>query len=297
MQLNSLLAAPELRGVARGRAARHRRAALHRRGQAARRGDLDRAPRRSRADVLRLAAAQRRWSTWMRTQRGTSSLRALVYFDEIFGYLPPVANPPSKAPLLKLLKQARAFGLGLVLATQNPVDLDYKALVERRHVDARPAADRARQGARARRARRAWRRPAASIARRLDQMLSSLGQAHVPPAQRAREAADLFETRWTMSYLRGPLAERNSSGCRCLTSPRPGAPAASKAGQAVGAAEQRAADGDRRPSRRAGQRPRPVRPPGSEQYFGPVTVTGGRPHSSARRASLHGQQTGHRRNA
>ncbi len=65
---------------------------------------------------------------WMRSQRGTSSLRAVIYFDEIFGFLPPVANPPSKAPLLTILKQARAFGLGLVVATQNPVDLDYKAL-------------------------------------------------------------------------------------------------------------------------------------------------------------------------
>src|SRR5262245_54481912 len=66
--------------------------------------------------------------SWMRLQRGTSTLRALVYFDEISGYLPPVAMPPSKTPLLTLLKQARAFGLGLTLATQNPVDLDYKAL-------------------------------------------------------------------------------------------------------------------------------------------------------------------------
>ena len=65
---------------------------------------------------------------WMRSQPGTSSLRALFYMDEIFGYFPPVANPPSKAPLLTLLKQARAFGLGIVLATQNPVDLDYKGL-------------------------------------------------------------------------------------------------------------------------------------------------------------------------
>ena len=65
---------------------------------------------------------------WTRRQTGTSSLRALVYMDEVFGYLPPVANPPSKLPLLTLLKQARAFGVGLVLATQNPVDLDYKAL-------------------------------------------------------------------------------------------------------------------------------------------------------------------------
>ena len=65
---------------------------------------------------------------WMRAQSGTTSLRALLYMDEIFGYFPPVANPPSKMPLLTLLKQARAFGLGVVLATQNPVDLDYKGL-------------------------------------------------------------------------------------------------------------------------------------------------------------------------
>ncbi|MCA1559278.1 MAG: ATP-binding protein [Acidobacteria bacterium] len=65
---------------------------------------------------------------WMRAQTGTSSLRAVVYMDEIAGYFPPVANPPSKPPLLTLLKQGRAFGLGVLLATQNPVDLDYKGL-------------------------------------------------------------------------------------------------------------------------------------------------------------------------
>lgn len=66
--------------------------------------------------------------SWMRQQSGSSALRALFYMDEVFGYLPPVANPPSKKPLLTLLKQARAYGVGLILATQNPVDLDYKAL-------------------------------------------------------------------------------------------------------------------------------------------------------------------------
>ena len=65
---------------------------------------------------------------WMRNQSGTSSLRAILYMDEIFGYFPPSANPPSKTPMLTLLKQARAFGTGVVLATQNPVDLDYKGL-------------------------------------------------------------------------------------------------------------------------------------------------------------------------
>jgi hypothetical protein len=66
--------------------------------------------------------------SWIRTQPGTSSLRALLYMDEVFGYFPPTANPPSKTPMLTLLKQARAYGLGVVLATQNPVDLDYKGL-------------------------------------------------------------------------------------------------------------------------------------------------------------------------
>jgi DNA helicase HerA-like ATPase len=66
--------------------------------------------------------------SWTRRQSGTTSLRAILYMDEIFGYFPPISNPPSKRPLLTLLKQARAFGVGVVLATQNPVDLDYKGL-------------------------------------------------------------------------------------------------------------------------------------------------------------------------
>src|SRR4029078_9913315 len=67
--------------------------------------------------------------SWVRKQPGTTSLRAVLYFDEVYAYLPPhPANPPSKGPLMTLLKQARAFGLGVLLATQNPVDLDYKAL-------------------------------------------------------------------------------------------------------------------------------------------------------------------------
>lgn len=65
---------------------------------------------------------------WMRTQSGSTSLRTILYMDEIFGFLPPVSEPPSKRPLLTLLKQARAFGIGIVLSTQNPVDLDYKGL-------------------------------------------------------------------------------------------------------------------------------------------------------------------------
>ena len=66
--------------------------------------------------------------SWMRRQPGTSELRALVYMDEVFGFVPPTANPPAKKPILTVLKQARAFGVGLVLASQNPVDLDYRAI-------------------------------------------------------------------------------------------------------------------------------------------------------------------------
>ena len=94
-------------------------------------------PRASIFTISHLSDAQRMFFVatllnellgWMRTQSGTTSLRALLYMDEVFGYFPPVRNPPSKTPLLRLLKQARAFGLGVVLATQNPVDLDYRGL-------------------------------------------------------------------------------------------------------------------------------------------------------------------------
>src|SRR5687767_15565480 len=94
-------------------------------------------PRHSIFYLAHLADAERMFfvtlllsavESWMRTQSGATSLRALLYMDEIFGYMPPQRNPPSKQPLLRMLKQARAFGLGLLLATQNPVDVDYKAL-------------------------------------------------------------------------------------------------------------------------------------------------------------------------
>ena len=69
-----------------------------------------------------------KYIAWMRRQSGTSALKALLYMDEIYGYFPPSKNPPSKEPMLLLLKQARAFGVGVILSTQNPVDLDYKGL-------------------------------------------------------------------------------------------------------------------------------------------------------------------------
>ncbi len=143
---------------------------------------------------------------WVRTQSGTTSLRAILYMDEIFGFFPPVATPPSKLPLLTLLKQARAFGLGVVLATQNPVDLDYKGLsntgtwfLGRLQTER----DKARvleglEGA-----------AAAANAKfdksRIGEILSGLGSRVFLMNNVHEDAPVVFESRWAMSYLRGPL--------------------------------------------------------------------------------------------
>ncbi|MGF1656662.1 MAG: ATP-binding protein [Verrucomicrobiales bacterium] len=145
--------------------------------------------------------------SWMRGQSGTTSLRALVYMDEIFGFFPPSANPPSKRPLLTMLKQARAYGVGVLLATQNPVDLDYKGLsntgtwflgrlqTERdklRILDALDGAS-ANTGAEFDRAT-------------MDRLLSGLAARVFVMHNTHRQAPVLFHTRWAMSYLSGPLA-------------------------------------------------------------------------------------------
>lgn len=141
---------------------------------------------------------------WMRRQPGTPSLRAILYLDEIFGYLPPIANPPSKGPLLLLLKQARAFGLGLLLATQNPADLDYKALANcGTWFIGRLQTDRDKQrvleGLESASAGRGADRAA------LGELLNKLGKRVFLLNSVHESAPKLFTTRWTMSYLRGPL--------------------------------------------------------------------------------------------
>ncbi|MFZ1265481.1 MAG: ATP-binding protein, partial [Anaerolineae bacterium] len=143
---------------------------------------------------------------WMRTQSGTTSLRALVYMDEIFGYFPPVANPPSKLPLLTLLKQARAFGVGIVLATQNPVDLDYKGLsntgtwfIGRLQTERDKA--RVMDGLEG-----AVTAAGASFDRsRMEQIISGLGNRVFLMNNTHEDEPVVFTTRWAMSYLRGPL--------------------------------------------------------------------------------------------
>lgn len=137
---------------------------------------------------------------WMRTQPGTTSLRALVYMDEVAGYIPPVATPPSKKPLLLLFKQARAFGVGVLLATQNPVDLDYKALSNAGtwflgRMQTAQDIDRLVQGVGG----------SAESQSDLRNSLSSLGKRVFLMKNIHEAAPEIFQTRWCLSYLRGPL--------------------------------------------------------------------------------------------
>ncbi|MGB4610750.1 MAG: DUF87 domain-containing protein [Saccharofermentanales bacterium] len=149
---------------------------------------------------------------WIRTQSGTSSLRALLYMDEIFGYFPPVANPPSKKPLLSLLKQARAYGLGIVLATQNPVDLDYKGLSnigtwfigrlqteqdKERLLDGLQTAVQSNSQS----ALNFNRKEISDLLSGLPARTFLMNNVHEP-------GPVLFETRWCMSYLAGPLTRQ-----------------------------------------------------------------------------------------
>ncbi len=143
---------------------------------------------------------------WMRSQSGTTSLRALLYMDEIFGYLPPTANPPSKRPMMTLLKQARAFGLGCLLATQNPVDLDYKALsnigtwflgrlqTERDKLRVLDGLEGA-----------AGSQNAKFDRREMERLLSGLGNRVFLMNNVHEDHPVLFHVRWVMSYLTGPL--------------------------------------------------------------------------------------------
>jgi len=140
--------------------------------------------------------------TWMRTQSGTSSLRALVYMDEIYGYLPPISNPPSKLPILRMLKQARAFGVGLILATQNPADIDYKGLSNAGTWFVGKLQTEQDKGRLLEGLESATGGASRSI---IDKLLSSLGKrAFVMHNVHAKQLV-LFQTRWTMNFLAGPL--------------------------------------------------------------------------------------------
>jgi hypothetical protein len=140
--------------------------------------------------------------TWMRRQSGTTDLRALLYMDEVAGYMPPTAMPPTKKPMMTLMKQARAFGVGVVLSTQNPVDIDYKALSnagtwmigrlqteqdKQRLLDGMSAAS------------------GGVDINAVSQTISGLGKREFVLRRAGKDTPEVFTTRWAMSYLRGPL--------------------------------------------------------------------------------------------
>lgn len=154
---------------------------------------------------------------WVRTQPGTSSLRALIYMDEVFGYLPPTANPPSKQPLMTLLKQARAFGVGVVLATQNPVDLDYKALSNAGtwfigRLQTERDKQRLLEGLEGASAGGSFDR------QRMGRIMAGLGQRVFLMHSVHRNEPTIFQTRWVLSYLAGPMTRDQ---IRALTPPAP----------------------------------------------------------------------------
>jgi hypothetical protein len=149
--------------------------------------------------------------SWVRQQAGTSSLRALLYVDEIFGFFPPIANPPSKEPMLRLLKQARAFGVGVLLATQNPVDLDYKGLanigtwfIGRLQSDG----DRERIISGLKEAASAGDMELSEVA----QMIANLkSRVFLMRNIHNKGVPVLFGARWAMSYLAGPFTRQQIS--------------------------------------------------------------------------------------
>jgi len=197
---------------------------------------------------------------WMRAQSGTTSLRAILYMDEIFGYFPPVANPPSKLPLMTLLKQARAFGLGVVLATQNPVDLDYKGLantgtwfIGRLQTDR----DKARvleglEGASASAGKKFDKG-------RMEQTLAGLGSRIFLMNNVHEDEPVVFESRWCLSYLRGPLTRTQ---IKTLMDPQ-------RAAHTSMAPTSSAA----KPEKSVKGGARPMLPPDVPQYFVPIRGT------------------------
>ena len=256
MKLNNLLASPGFQTWLTGEAL-DIKTMLH---------APDGRPRLSVLSIAHLSDAERMFFVslvlnqmvgWMRAQSGTTSLRALLYMDEIYGYLPPTENPPSKKPMMVLLKQARAFGVGILLATQNPVDLDYKALsnigtwwlgrlqTERdkaRVLDGLEGAAMT-QGGKFDRAS-------------MSDMLAALGNRIFLMNNVHDDGPLVMQVRWCMSYLRGPLTR---SQIKTLMDPKRAAFASSSA-PAKNASSAESAAGAR-----------PDLPPSLAQYFLPIT--------------------------
>ncbi len=208
MKLNGLLASPSFAAWTKGEPLDIESMLWDRSGQ----------PRAAVVSLSHLDETERKFAvtlvlskliSWMRAQSGTGELRVLVYIDEVAGYAPPTANPPTKAPILTLLKQARAYGVGLVLSTQNPVDLDYKAISnagtwmigrlqteqdKNRLVDGLRSAD------------------GEVDVKEIERIISGLGKRQFVLRSARSGQLPLLTTRWAMSYLAGPLTRDQISG-------------------------------------------------------------------------------------
>ena len=205
--------------------------------------------------------------SWMRSQTGTSSLRALLYMDEVFGYFPPTANPPSKQPMLTLLKQARAFGLGVVLATQNPVDLDYKGLsncgtwflgrlqTERDKMRVLEGLEGAANSVGSTFDRQA-----------MEQTLAGLGSRVFLMNNVHENAPTVFRSRWALSYLRGPVSRQQIEVLMAPLKQSDPVSANTNAAATLASSQKYAAPQAELPSQPA----RPVLPPGIPEFFLPV---------------------------
>jgi len=209
MNLNNLLAAPSFAGWLEGEPLNIKNLLYTPEGK----------PRLSILSIAHLNDAERMFFvtillgellSWMRAQPGTSSLRALFYMDEVYGYFPPSAKPPSKPPMLTLLKQARAFGLGIMLATQNPVDLDYKGLSNMGtwflgRLQTQRDKDRVLDGLEGAAAQsgKGFNRA------EMERTLSALGARVFLLNNVHEDQPEIFQSRWALSFLRGPLSREH----------------------------------------------------------------------------------------
>ncbi|MBT8144510.1 MAG: DUF87 domain-containing protein, partial [Gammaproteobacteria bacterium] len=261
MQLNNLLAAPGFEAWMEGEALDIPRLLHTEAGK----------PRISVMSIAHLSESERMFFVtmllneviaWMRSQSGTSTLRAIIYMDEVFGYLPPVSNPPSKQLFLTLLKQARAYGVGLVLATQNPVDLDYKGIsntgtwfigrlqTERDKARVMEGLEGAAAGGEFDKGR-------------MEKIIAGLGKRRFLLHNVHEDEPVVFNTRWVMSYLAGPLTREH---IRRLTA---------GAKKAIAAITPQPKKADVRAATRAVKAktpPEPVIPSSVPQYFMPLAT-------------------------
>jgi hypothetical protein len=263
MTLNNLLASPTFAGWLEGQPLDIKQLLYTSQGK----------PRLSIISIAHLSDSERMFFvtillnellSWMRTQPGTSSLRALFYMDEVYGYFPPSAKPPSKPPMLVLLKQARAFGLGIALATQNPVDLDYKGLsnigtwfLGRLQTER----DKARvleglEGAAAQSGKPFDRNA-------MEQTLAALGSRVFLMNNVHDDAPIIFQSRWALSFLRGPLSRQQ---IQSLMDPR----RAELSGNAISGKSISSGSGESSGATQAAAEPcntRPILPTGVDERF------------------------------